>query len=113
VELIDLGSRPGVRETSPQVQLRKIIKNRGHFPNDDAAIKLLWLAIRNIEDKRARERAKQKDTPRPNATPPDDSWKAPPSKAGKPPSAPWPCSTPTASTPTSTKNLTDQLTQTS
>ena len=26
-------------------QLRKIIKNRGHFPNDAAAIKLLWLAI--------------------------------------------------------------------
>lgn len=40
-------------------QLRKIIKNRGHFPNDAAAVKLLWLAIRNIEDKRARERAKQ------------------------------------------------------
>ncbi|WP_448071871.1 IS256 family transposase [Georgenia yuyongxinii] len=40
-------------------QLRKIIKNRGHFPNDDAAIKLLWLAIMNIEGKRARERAKQ------------------------------------------------------
>lgn len=40
-------------------QLRKIIKNRGHFPNDDAVIKLLWLAIMNIEDKRARERAKQ------------------------------------------------------
>ena len=35
-------------------QLRKIIKNRGHFPNDDAVIKLLWLAIRDIEDKRAR-----------------------------------------------------------
>ena len=34
-------------------QLRKIIKNRGHFPNDTAAIKLLWLAIRTIEDKRA------------------------------------------------------------
>jgi putative transposase len=45
-------------------QLRKIIKNRGHFPNDDAAIKLLWLAIRNIEDKRARERAKQQDKPK-------------------------------------------------
>jgi putative transposase len=30
-------------------QLRKIIKNRGHFPTDDAAIKLLWLAIRDIE----------------------------------------------------------------
>ena len=26
-------------------QLRKIIKNRGHFPNDAAAIKLLWLAV--------------------------------------------------------------------
>jgi putative transposase len=45
-------------------QLRKIIKNRGHFPNDDAAIKLLWLAIRNIEDKRARERAKQQGVPK-------------------------------------------------
>jgi putative transposase len=40
-------------------QLRKIIKNRGHFPNDDAVIKLLWLSIRDIEDKRARERAKE------------------------------------------------------
>ena len=49
-------------------QLRKIIKNRGHFPNDDAVIKLLWLAIRDIEDKRARERAKEagqaRDKPR-------------------------------------------------
>ncbi|MGZ8803138.1 MAG: IS256 family transposase [Mycobacterium sp.] len=40
-------------------QLRKIIKNRGHFPNDDAVIKLLWLAIRDVEDKRARARAKE------------------------------------------------------
>jgi putative transposase len=38
-------------------QLRKVTKARGHFPNDDAAVKLLWLAIINIEDKRARERA--------------------------------------------------------
>ena len=38
-------------------QLRKIIKNRGHFPNDTAVVKLLWLAIRDIEDKRARQRA--------------------------------------------------------
>jgi putative transposase len=45
-------------------QLRKIIKNRGHFPNDDAAIKLLWLAIRDIEDKRARERAKEAGLPK-------------------------------------------------
>src|SRR5690349_3309094 len=44
-------------------QLRKIIKNRGHFPNDEAAIKLLWLAIRDIEDKRARQRAKEKGLP--------------------------------------------------
>ena len=45
-------------------QLRKIIKNRGHFPNDDAVIKLLWLAIRDIEDKRARQRAKEAGKPR-------------------------------------------------
>ena len=45
-------------------QLRKIIKNRGHFPNDAAAVKLLWLAIRTIEDKRARERAKEAGTPK-------------------------------------------------
>jgi putative transposase len=45
-------------------QLRKIIKNRGHFPNDDAVIKLLWLAIRDIEDKRARQRAKQAGRPK-------------------------------------------------
>ena len=45
-------------------QLRKIIKNRGHFPSDDAVIKLLWLAIRDIEDKRARERAKEAGIPK-------------------------------------------------
>jgi putative transposase len=33
---------------STNYQLRKIIKNRGHFPDDDAAIKLLYLGIRNI-----------------------------------------------------------------
>ncbi|MHA7156389.1 IS256 family transposase [Arthrobacter sp. TMN-50] len=43
-------------------QLRKIIKNRGHFPNDQAAVKLLWLSICNIEDKRARERRKSRKT---------------------------------------------------
>src|SRR5215203_2782552 len=53
-------------------QLRKIIKNRGHFPNDDAVIKLLWLAIRDIEDKRARERAKEASRPKgqPRKAPP-------------------------------------------
>ena len=29
-------------------QLRKIIKTRGHFPSEDAATKLIWLALRNI-----------------------------------------------------------------
>jgi putative transposase len=32
-------------------QLRKIIKTRGHFPTEDAAVKLLWLALRNAEKK--------------------------------------------------------------
>jgi putative transposase len=45
-------------------QLRKIIKNRGHFPTDDAVVKLLWLAIRDIEDKRARARDAEKGQPR-------------------------------------------------
>jgi putative transposase len=44
-------------------QLRKIIKNRGHFPSDEAVIKLLWLAIRDIEDKRARQRVKDRGKP--------------------------------------------------
>jgi putative transposase len=51
-------------------QLRKIIKNRGHFPNDDAVVKLLWLAIRDIEDKRARARAKQRSRPKAQHTAP-------------------------------------------
>jgi putative transposase len=33
-------------------QLRKITKTRGHFPTDDAAIKLLYLGIRNISRRR-------------------------------------------------------------
>ena len=44
-------------------QLRKVTKNRGHFPNDEAVIKLLWLAICNIEDKRARQREKERGLP--------------------------------------------------
>jgi len=39
---------------SVHAQLRKIIKTRGHFPNDDAATKLIWLALRNITAKWAR-----------------------------------------------------------
>jgi putative transposase len=34
---------------SLHMQLRKIIKTRGHFPTDEAALKLLYLALRNIQ----------------------------------------------------------------
>jgi transposase-like protein len=44
-------------------QLRKVSKNRGHFPNDAAVVKLLWLAICDIEDRRARDRAKERGRP--------------------------------------------------
>ena len=44
-------------------QLRKVTKNRGHFPSDEAVVKLLWLAICDVEDKRARERDKEKGLP--------------------------------------------------
>lgn len=32
-------------------QVRKSIRNKGHFPNDEAAKKLIWLALRNITAK--------------------------------------------------------------
>jgi putative transposase len=44
-------------------QIRKIIKNRGQFPTDDAVVKLIWLAIADIEDKRARAREKDRGKP--------------------------------------------------
>lgn len=36
---------------SVNARLRKIIKTRGHFPNDAAATKLIWLALRSIISK--------------------------------------------------------------
>jgi putative transposase len=33
---------------SVNARVRKIIKTRGHFPTDEAATKLIWLALRNI-----------------------------------------------------------------
>ena len=39
---------------SLHMQLRKIIKTRGHFPSDEAATKLLWLALRNVMRKSVR-----------------------------------------------------------
>jgi putative transposase len=44
-------------------QMRKIIKTRGHFPDDDALVKLLWLGIVDAEDRRAAERARQASRP--------------------------------------------------
>jgi putative transposase len=36
---------------SLNMSLRKVTKNRGHFPNDEAMFKLLYLALRNIAKK--------------------------------------------------------------
>ena len=33
---------------SVNARLRKILKTRGHLPSDEAATKLIWLALRNI-----------------------------------------------------------------
>jgi len=33
---------------SLNMQVRKVVKNRGHFPNEEAASKLIYLALRNI-----------------------------------------------------------------
>jgi putative transposase len=45
-------------------EMRKVLKTRTQFPNDDAVIKTLWLAILDIEDKRAEQRARQAGKPR-------------------------------------------------
>lgn len=36
---------------SLHMQLRKVIKTRGHFPSDESALKLIYLALRNITKK--------------------------------------------------------------
>ena len=46
-----------------QSPVRRTIKDRGHFPTDDAVVKLIWLAIADIEDKRARQRAAEAGKP--------------------------------------------------
>jgi len=32
-------------------QVRKAVRGRGHFPSDDAATKLIWLVLRNVQEK--------------------------------------------------------------
>ncbi|WP_255779084.1 hypothetical protein [Mycetohabitans sp. B8] len=34
---------------SMHMQLRKVVKNRGRFPSDEADSKLVYVALRNIE----------------------------------------------------------------
>ena len=34
-----------------EARLRRVIKNRGSFPNDESALKLLCLALQNISQK--------------------------------------------------------------
>ncbi|KWN79376.1 transposase [Burkholderia ubonensis] len=40
--------------TAAKLQTRQLRKINGHFPNDEAAIKLLWLALRNVLAKTVR-----------------------------------------------------------
>lgn len=42
-------------------QIRKALKTRGHFPTDDAAVKLIWLAIRNLTARWVRSERHWKD----------------------------------------------------
>lgn len=37
-----------LRVQGVHVRLRKIIKTRGHFPTDESATKLKWLALRKV-----------------------------------------------------------------
>ena len=45
-------------------EMRKVLKTRSQFPNDDSAVKTLWLAILDIEEKRAEQRARQAGKPK-------------------------------------------------
>jgi putative transposase len=44
-------------------EMRKVLKTRTQFPNDDSVIKTLWLAIVDTEEKRAEQRARQAGKP--------------------------------------------------
>ena len=82
-------------------QLRKITKNRGHFPSEEATVKLLWLAICNIEDKRAAQASQTQANPPTNEqdTPASSKDTPPPTGNKPPPNSPPP--PPTESPPTS------------
>lgn len=84
-------------------QLQKVTKNRGRFPSTDAAVKLLWLAICNIKDKRTAN-------PRTSAKPKAGSTRARSSRTGNKPSPNSPRPTPTESPPTYDPAYTNNLT---
>jgi len=44
-------------------EMRKVLKTRTQFPNDDAVAKTLWLAIVDAVDERAAKRARQAGKP--------------------------------------------------
>lgn len=45
-------------------EMRKVLKTRTQFPNDDSVVKALWLAIVDTEEKRAEQRARQAGKPK-------------------------------------------------
>ena len=45
-------------------EMRKVLKTRTQFPNDDSVAKTLWLAILDAEEKRAEQRARQAGKPK-------------------------------------------------
>lgn len=53
-------------------QLRKITRNRGHFPSDDALLKLLYLGVRNHLARRPSRRTQHQGEPQPQT----NGWKA-------------------------------------
>lgn len=44
--------RGGESIESVNSRLRKVVRNRGQFPSEQAALKMLYLAVRNLEDHR-------------------------------------------------------------
>jgi transposase-like protein len=62
---------------SVHARRRKILKTRGHFPNDEAATKLLWLALRTITATWARGASTWKTAMNPFAILSGDRFTAP------------------------------------
>ena len=57
-------------------QIRKAIKTRGHIPDQQAATKLIYLAIERAKTKWRSARSLDAATPSPQAEPPRGSWRS-------------------------------------